>query len=746
MNTNIPERPLTLDELRRKAEIKSQQTIGEPSFLDNANLSSDQLKPLIHELKVYQVELEMQNEELRRTQTVLNNSKNEYQELFELAPVGYFTLNEKGIIQELNMTACRLLGIEKSNALKMPFSQFVSDKYKGLYAQHLKFVSKQQKSRQDQIQLLRSDGHKFHSLIETMSYQKTNLTSDYFRLVLTDIDDIQKMRLKEKLAATIIEKSVEGVVVTDPHGVILSVNTTFTLITGYDEYEVLGQSISIISSGKHGKEFYEILWQSIRTKGLWEGEIWNKRKDGEVYQEWLEINAIKDEQNNITHYVGRFTDLSMCKKAETRLHFLAHFDTLTKLPNRTLFYDRLNQAINQADRLKKKAVVFFMDLDGFKAVNDSLGHDVGDLLLKTVAKRLKSLVRKVDTVSRIGGDEFTIIANDVEKHEQITILAEKILKAFVEPFIIENRKLYSSTSVGISVFPDDGLRGSDLLKYADTAMYEAKESGRNQYCFYTKQMGLLASNRMQLERELRNAIDNNELVLHYQPQYNLSSGELCGLEALIRWYHPKRGLIPPSEFIPQAEKTNLIIPLGEWVLNKACEQGGKWFNENKQQIRIAVNISPKHFQKKGFEKIVAEVIRLNNFKGQWLELEITEQSLMNDVSYMIDIFQKIKEQEITLAIDDFGTGYSSMNYLTKFPIDTLKIDQRFIQDFDQDDEHQAITSAIIAMGHGLGLKVLAEGVETVEQEQFLQKLKCNEVQGFLYNKPMTAEEISIILK
>jgi len=735
-----------LAELRKKAEVATKDIGRDDLDFDLSHISMEQLKALTHELKVYQIELEMQNEELRETQTHLTHVKEQYQELFESAPVGYFIINAQSFIQSANATGCYLLQEEKSKLLKNTLYSYVDKQYQSLFSNHIHFVIKHNKSRQDELKIHRKDGRVFYALIESSVIENPEGDDALLRLVINDIDELFKMRKREKLAAEIIENSIEGIIITDKHGKILSINSTFTKITGYSKSEVIGQSPNILNSGKHAQAFYEKMWNDLANKGHWEGEIWNRRKDGEVYQEWLDIRSVKDNNGNFSSYVGKFTDLSTTKEAQTRLHFLAHFDLLTELPNRTMFNDRLAQSINTADRSGKKIVLFFMDLDGFKAINDSLGHEFGDKLLQHVAKRLLSTIRKIDTVSRLGGDEFTVIANEIENTDQCVTLAEKLLNSFTRPFIIEHRRIFIGTSFGISIFPDDGIRGSDLIKYADTAMYQAKEKGRNQYCFYTQKMGKIANERMQLEHELHNAIENDQLCLHYQPQYDLATGRLTGMEALVRWYHPKRGLVFPGDFIPQAEKTNLILALGDWVLNKACEQGGKWLRSGKQPLRIAVNISPKQFQNNGFEVGLKKILSKHGLPGEWLELEITEKSLITEVDKVIKILNLIKKLDVTLAIDDFGTGYSSMNYLKRFTIDVLKIDRSFIKDIAVDKDDEAIITSIIALAHGLNLTVLAEGVETQAQHDFLAQLNCNQSQGFLYHKPMTAEEISLHLK
>ncbi|MBF0266373.1 MAG: EAL domain-containing protein [Gammaproteobacteria bacterium] len=734
-----------LNELRRKAEQISRNDNTLVTETDFSNLSYDELKTLAQDLKIYQIELEMQNDELLRTQLNLTSLKEEYKTLFELAPVGYFIINQLGLISDVNVTGCNLLKNNKAKLLHQSLLTYIENSYKNLFNLHINSVIKHKIKRQDEIKIYREDGYIFHALIESSIYINSDNDAPLIRLILTDIEEIHQMQAQAHLSEKIIENSIEGILITDRKGHILTVNKTFTKITGYSKEEAIGKTPSILRSGKHDKEFYQRLWQTIKNEGFWEGEIWNRREDGEVYLEWLCIREIKDDQGHFYFYVGKFSDLTTIKDTQTRLHFLAHFDVLTQLPNRTLFNDRLSQAIMTAERSKNKVVLFFMDLDGFKDINDSLGHDSGDILLQQVAKRLLSTVRKMDTVSRLGGDEFTIIANDIVNTDQIITLAEKILNALSEPFIIDKRKFFIGASIGISTFPDDAINGSDLVQYADTAMYQAKENGKNQFCFYTQRMGDMASERMQLEHELNVAIEQNQLVLHYQPQYHIETGDISGMEALVRWYHPQRGLILPTEFIPEAEKTNLILLLGEWVLNSACAQAQKWLQAGKENIQIAINISAKQFQQPGFDEEIKQLLLKHDIAGDNIELEITEKSLITDIDKVLSTLHNLKAMGISIAIDDFGTGYSSMNYLKRLPLDVLKIDRSFIKDIDIESVDEAIIKSILALAQGLNLKVVAEGIETQFQRELLSQLKCNYAQGFLYNKAITVEEISMVL-
>ncbi|MCZ6679061.1 MAG: EAL domain-containing protein [Candidatus Poribacteria bacterium] len=433
------------------------------------------------------------------------------------------------------------------------------------------------------------------------------------------------------------------------------------------------------------------------------------------------------------------------KATEKHLAQLARYDSLTGLANRALFMDRLPPALARANRANQMVALMFLDLDRFKTVNDTLGHDVGDLLLQAVAERLKGCLRQMDTVARLGGDEFTLILEGLSHAEDAVTVAEKILQVMAPPFILKNHEVFVSPSIGITIYPHDGDNIEDLMKSADTAMYHAKEGGRNTYQFYTKDMNLHTVDRLTLESDLRRAVEREEFLLHYQPQFSLNTGEVTGVEALIRWHHPERGLVAPSQFIPLAEETGLIIPIGEWVLRAACVQNKAWQAAGFPPVRVAINLSARQFWDKRLFETVAEVLEDTGLNPRYLGLEITEGSAMQDVDYTISASQMLKEIGVQLSVDDFGTGYSSLSYLKRFPIDMLKIDRSFVMDIPADSDDVAITTAIIALAHSLGLKVIAEGVETEDQLQFLRSLQCDEAQGFLFSRPLPAEEVTKLL-
>ena len=550
---------------------------------------------------------------------------------------------------------------------------------------------------------------------------------------------------KLNLAAKVFESTMEGIVITNSAGDIVSTNPAFTNITGYSAAEALGKNPRIRQSGRHDRSFYQAMWASILKTGSWCGEIWNRRKSGETYPEWLSINTVKDEAGNTINYIAIFTDISQIKRSEGKLSHLAHHDPLTELPNRLLLDARLKHAIQRAHRESSSLAILFLDLDRFKTVNDGLGHPIGDVLLKSVAALLGACVRNEDTVARLGGDEFVIVLEGAGDAGHISEMAKKILFALNKPYDLDGQTVYVSASIGISTYPADGYDGTTLLKNADAAMYLAKEEGRNTFRFYSTELTRTAHDRLNLESELRRAIEKQEFLLHFQPQVDISSGAIIGAEALIRWEHPTFGIISPLRFIPLAEETGLILPLGEWVLNAACEQLSAWLESGLPPITLAVNLSARQFQHRDLVKQLRAVLDATGLPPRLLELEITEGAIMKQGQEAVATLQAVKDLGLKLAIDDFGTGYSSLAYLRRFPIDTLKIDQSFMRDIPGDTGAKQIAITIIAMAHNLHMQVLAEGVETAAQLAFLQRNGCNTYQGYLYSRPVTAESFASML-
>lgn len=548
-----------------------------------------------------------------------------------------------------------------------------------------------------------------------------------------------------KLAAAVFDSSLEGIFITDTKGTILATNAACTRITGYPPEEIIGQNPRMFKSDHHGREFYASLWHAVFQNNQWEGEIWNKRKNCDIYPQWLSISAIKNEQGQVQNYIGIFIDISKQKNAEHHLAYLAYHDQLTHLPNRNLFHDRLNIAILQAKRSQQSLAVLFIDLDHFKYINDTFGHATGDQLLQKVALKLAGCLRDQDTLARMGGDEFTVILQDVNGRQDVHLAASRILDALDTAFIVDHHALHVSTSIGISIFPEDGNDASDLMKRADTAMYSAKNDGRKRFHFFQSSMEGYSVNRVAMEQHLRLALEQNEFTIFYQPQIDLNSGQIVGAEALLRWQRPGIGIVSPNQFIPLAEETGIILPIGEWVLLEVCTQHKLWPQVNGAKLRIGVNLSGHQFKQPNLSTIVANILKESGMDAHYLDLELTESVAMQDVFTSLRTLKILKQSNVQISIDDFGTGYSSLSYLKQFPIDRLKIDQSFVADIATDPNSAAIVLAIIAMSHSLGLNVIAEGVETQEQLKFLKMHGCNEVQGYLFGRPMPANEFSNFL-
>jgi diguanylate cyclase (GGDEF)-like protein/PAS domain S-box-containing protein len=557
-------------------------------------------------------------------------------------------------------------------------------------------------------------------------------------------DDITERKQAEeqlRLAARVFESSAEGIVITDLKGHILSVNEAFSAITGYPLEEIRGQNPRVLKSGKHDPAFYRDMWKSILKDGHWQGEVWNRRKNGEVYPEWMNIGSVKDEHGQISHFVGTFTDITQRKAAEERIHFLAHHDALTGLPNRVLLQDRISQSVAICQHQGGKAGLLLIDLDRFKTINESLNHAFGDQLLQEVAQRIEGCARRVDTVARSGGDEFVVLLTEVRDIAEIAAAANNILITLSQPFTLDGHEINITSSIGISVYPDDGDNAQHLLKNADVAMYRAKDMGRNNYQFYTQDMNARTFETLVLENSLRHALKRDDFVLHYQPQIDIAGGAMVGVEALLRMRHPELGLVPPGTFIPIAEETGLIVPIGVWVINEACRQGRLWRDAGLTELRIAVNLSAKQFLQPGLLDVVEKALAESGLPPQQLELELTESILMRDSDVIIETLRRFKKMGVQLSIDDFGTGFSSLSYLKRFDLDRLKIDQSFVRDITSDPDDLAIARAVIALGHSLGLKVIAEGVESGEQLELLRANGCDEIQGYYFSRPQPAAEI-----
>ncbi len=555
-----------------------------------------------------------------------------------------------------------------------------------------------------------------------------------------DITERRRAEEQIRLAAKVYENSSEGVLVTDAQNRIVSVNPAFSLVTGYEAGEVIGRKPSLLSSGRHDAEFYAALWRSLERDGRWQGEIWNRRKNGETYPEWLSIASVRDAAGRVTHHVALFSDITERKQAEQRIDFLAHHDPLTELPNRLLFKDRFERAVAHGLRADTRTALLFVDLDRFKAVNDSLGHLVGDMLLRDAARRIASCVRETDTVCRQGGDEFLVALTDVRENEAVARVAEKVLAVLAQVFKIDEHEVMISSSIGIALAPDDGKEFETLLRKADIAMYHAKDAGRNTFRFYNERMNVDSHERMDLRQRIHRGLERDEFQLHYQPLVDLASGRIVGAEALLRWLCPERGLIAPAHFIPIAEESGLIVPLGDWVLHEACRELKAWHALGHPQLSMAVNLSAIQFRRGGLETSLQAALDRSGVPASALELELTESILLHEADQALAVIQRLKGMGVRLAIDDFGTGYSSLAYLKRLAVDKLKIDQSFVRDMAHDPDDAAIVRAVIQMAKSLNLAVLAEGVETALVADSLRHMECDLVQGFHFGHPVSAEE------
>jgi diguanylate cyclase (GGDEF)-like protein/PAS domain S-box-containing protein len=543
-----------------------------------------------------------------------------------------------------------------------------------------------------------------------------------------------------RLAASVLKATDQAMMITTADAHITEVNPAFTHTTGYSREEALGRTPTLLKSGRHARSYYQNMWDTLLRTGTWQGEIWNRRKTGEIYPQWFSIVAILNHAQETTHYAGMFSDISTQVHTRERLHSLAYYDVLTGLPNRALFQDRLENALRSARRTQTMLALFFLDLDRFKTINDTLGHSAGDALLKRVTERLTELLRESDTIARLGGDEFTLIAPISAGPEAAFVVAEKLVACFAEPFQINGQELFVTTSIGISLFPKDGDDLETLIQNADTAMYRAKDAGRNTYQFYQQAMSAQFEERLRLENALRRAIERDEFRLVYQPKVQLSTGQIVGVEALIRWLHPTQGEIPPLTFIAVAEEAGLMDPIGHWVLTEACEQAHRW-QEAGMPLQVSVNLSAQQV-KPGFVTEVQALIHRLGLPARYLELEITESLMMGDVALSVEVISALSDMGVDISVDDFGTGYSSLSYLQRFSITKLKIDKSFVDKITTDAGDAQIATTIIAMAHHLNLTVIAEGVETQAQLDFLKRLGCDQVQGYYLHRPMPADEIA----
>ena len=679
--------------------------------------------------------------ETKRTEEALRLSEQKFAKAFHASPDGLLLSRQRdGLLLEVNEGFCRLTGYDidpnrDQNSLDLGIWADLDER-----ARLVERLRRDGFVRDFSCHIRRSDGQ--IRLCEVSARPLPIGDTDCMLTITRDITERHLMQEKLQLAATVFENTAEGVLITDPEQHISAVNRAFSEITGYSEHEALGQTPRLLASGQHDSAFYAALWHQLCAEGHWQGEICNRRKNGELYPSWLTISAVRNREGEISHFVAVFADISSLKHAQAELDYQAHHDPLTGLPNRTLFENRLQATLNCAQAPNRQGAVLFLDLDRFKHINDSLGHPVGDLLLKGIAQRLREQVRDVDTVARLGGDEFIILLPGLHRPSDASAIANKLLACFHAPVQAGEHEFFTSASIGISLYPQDGTDVATLIRNADAAMYRSKAKGRNRVESYTLDLTTQANERIFLEHELRRAIERNELSLYYQPKFSLKTQALVGAEALVRWTHPTFGEVPPEQFIHLAEENGSILQLGDWVLEQACRQMHQWKHAYAPFGPLSINLAGAQLRQPSLARRIEHLLGTFQLQAGDLQLEITENFIMSQAEEALAILHQLKGLGVQLAIDDFGTGYSSLSYLKRLPLDILKIDQSFIRGLPDDPHDAAIARAIIALGRSMQLTIIAEGVETPAQQRFLAAEGCEQIQGYIVSLPLPAEQFA----
>ncbi|MCB1190145.1 MAG: EAL domain-containing protein [Leptospiraceae bacterium] len=671
----------------------------------------------------------------------LKEKETQIRSIIHTAYDGIVSIDEKGDIQLFSRSAENMFGYTAKEIIGDSFFSLLeenhfSGKSKTFSKKRSLFLKKISGKRLELVGI-KKDLTRFPIIISINDNTIFNIQS--YTVIIQDWTKEKEKIQKLNLASKVFESSNEAIIVTDTSGNIIDVNSTFEFITGYSKAEVIGKNPSVMKSGIHEPEFYKNMWDELIQKGRWQGEVWDKRKNGFLYPKLLSLSSIVDDKGVITHFVGIFSDISNIKQNEKRLEKLALYDNLTQLPNRTLFTERLRQAVIQSKRESSYFALFFLDLDRFKYVNDTFGHKAGDILLQEFAGRLKQCLRESDTISRLGGDEFTVIIRNIKTTKVLPKIAEKIINSFKTPFMIENREIYLSTSIGITVFPLDSEDMEELLKNADTAMYHAKENGKNRFEFFSQTILQKSQDRLFLENKLHQAIKKGEFFLAYQPRIQTETGKMVCVEVLIRW-KSENTTIFPNKFLPIAEDIGLIQKIGEWVFQTACEQLQSWRKQGLGSFRIAINCSGNQLKQTNFKEMILIDLANYNLEPNDIELELTETAIIEQADELLEILYNLQQIGVHISLDDFGIGYTSLGFLKKFPINSVKIDKSFIAEVTTNKDSQAIVNAIVAMATSLGIEVVAEGVETIEQRDYLQSIQCNLMQGYYYSKPLDSKE------
>ena len=700
-------------------------------------------------LSIYAIISHKRGSEQRRTVDALNESEQRYQAIFDNAAIGIAKISTDGQFLEVNKEFCRIIGYtqEEVSSQKLGFQHITfPDDVETCWDLAKQLLAGVVQSGSVEKRYVRKDGTVAWVELSVCLLKNSMGLPLCFITLVRDITERKQAEEDTKLSALLFQNSSEAMTITDGDGIVLKINPAFTKLTGYTADEVIGKNPKILQSGRHDRAFYQKMWQAINTTGRWQGEIWNKRKNGEIYAEWLSINTIYNQDGSVHRRVALFTDISEKKKSEELIWNQANFDFLTQLPNRRMFHDRLELEIKKAYRAQLSLALLFIDLDRFKEVNDTLGHDKGDMLLKEASQRLCSCVREIDTVARLGGDEFTVIVGGLNDLFNVERIAQEILKKLAVAFQLAEQFVYVSGSIGITFYPKDGTEVEELLKNADQAMYDAKRQGRNRYSYFTPDMKKAVQMQMQLVNELRTALAEHQFRVYYQPIVELATGSVRTAEALVRWQHPTRGLISPAEFMPVAEQSGLIVDIGDWVFREAVSQAARWRISQCTEFKISVNKSSVQFQSQGSNHSAwfAHLANLG-MSAQSIVMEITQGLLLDASRALSDQLLEFRNAGMQISIDDFGAGYSTPVFSNQIKIDFIKIDQSFVRGLAADSADSVICEAIISMAHKLGVKVVAEGVETEEQRDLLLKAGCDFGQGYLFAKPVPVEEFEALL-
>jgi len=703
-------------------------------------LTADGRQPLDTDAKLLVIIEDLTEQEILRAQTIVSDQQ--ARAIMDNVADGIITIDKNGIMESYNAAAERLFQYTASEIMGQNVKMLMPEPYK---SQHDHYLARYHNSGERhclglgfrEVAGRRKDGTCFPM---DLSISEVTLGNEHCYIgMVRDITQRKDSEIEMAKLSHAVEQTADSIMITDNNGIIEYVNTGFEDTTGYKRHEAIGKTPNIVKSGEMDKAFYIQLWEAIKQGDVFRDVFVNKRRDGSLYYEEKTITPMRNKQGDITHYISSGKDITDRMRSHEKLQYLAHHDVLTGLPNRLLFTDRLEQAIKSANRSGGHVVLIYLDIDRFKNINDTLGHAAGDAMLCIIANRLLNIFRENDTTARLSGDEFTVLLNDIGEISSIPAIANKIIFEISRPIDIDDHELFITASLGIAVYPDDSHDTYTLLKHADTAMYHAKQHGRNAYQFYTPDMNVMAKEQLILENQLHRALERNEFKVYFQPQYNIHSGNLCGIEALLRWQHPEHGLIFPTEFIDMLEDTGLIIPVGDWVLNTACAHFSHWLESGFDIPKLAVNVSPRQFSNENLVNSVNQTLQNTNIPPHKLELEITENMFLDERNSNVGAVQELHKAGIGIAMDDFGTGYSSLNYLRQFPIRTLKIDKSFVKQVPDNYDDCVLARTIIAMGQNLNLNVIAEGVETYEQLAFLRQLGCTSAQGFLYSPALPHE-------